>query len=94
MNRLFAKCIEAIKQSHFFRVANAAQTLICLVNGIFSRTTVIGQTSNLIDILVGKENLDELMHDLISVSHKTLIHVTPIRLKSIIVNLLLSLASV
>ncbi|XP_063535021.1 armadillo-like helical domain-containing protein 3 isoform X2 [Cydia strobilella] len=91
MNLLVAQCIEMLGQEHHIRLVYALQTLSALLMTVYQRLGA--EPNNVKTILIGSENADAKMQKLLEHCSSTLSGDVPESLKSMVLKLLLIIAT-
>ncbi|XP_063362664.1 armadillo-like helical domain-containing protein 3 [Cydia amplana] len=91
MNLLVAQCIEMLGQEHHIRLVYALQTLSALLMTMYQRLGA--EPNNVKTILIGSENADAKMQKLLEHCSSTLSGDVPESLKSMVLKLLLIIAT-
>ncbi|KAJ0183259.1 hypothetical protein K1T71_001235 [Dendrolimus kikuchii] len=92
MNTLVAQCIEMLGQEHHIRLVYALQTLSALIMTMYQRV-IQDSTINIKSILIGTENADFKMQKLFEHCSSILSGDVPDSLKSMVLKLLLAIAT-
>ncbi|XP_064630017.1 armadillo-like helical domain-containing protein 3 isoform X2 [Lineus longissimus] len=94
INTLFYKCVKTLQSENHIRTANAIQTLMGLIRGMFKKSLPTGNYGfDVINILVGFDCAEARMQNLVECLHNFLTGEYPAILKNLSLKLLLSLVT-
>nr|CAH8855876.1 unnamed protein product [Trichobilharzia regenti] len=95
LNRLFIQCLQTAQYDrHRIRIANAIQTLDCLLSGVYKCRSSGSINEDLSEILLGPEHINHFMENYILLCVELVREDRPEPLRSLIFNSMLTFASV